>query len=167
MLSNQQLYLLNHFALVARRHGLHLPELKELHHDEKQLRQWIDFALSQRSQPAVMDAAAKLATALSGQGPAPGAAASPDRGGRPPPLQASPPSPTSHSAQVGMNPRERALALAALQDAAGPIAGFIAEQVDAMGPLSLAGYLDQAATLAQLSDARRRGLLSACGLAPD
>jgi len=161
VLSNQQLYLLNHFALVARRHGLHLPELKELQHDERQLRQWIDVALSARSQPAVMAAAAKLAAALSGQGPAPGVAASPDHRGRPQPLQPSQP------LQTGMNPRERALALTALQDAAGPIAGFIAEQVDAMGPMSLARYLDQAATLAQLSDARRRGLLSACGLAPD
>jgi len=167
VLSNQQLYLLNHFALVARRHGLHLPELKELQHDEKQLRQWIDFALSQRSQPAVMDAAAKLAAALSWQGPAPGAAASPDSGGQAQPSQPAQPSPSPPSSQVGMNPRERALALAALQDAAGPIAGFIAEQVDAMGPLSLARYLDQAATLAELSDARRRGLLSACGLTPD
>lgn len=157
MLSNQQLYLLNHFALVARRHGLRLPDLKELLRDERQLRQWIDVGLAERARPPVMDAAAKLAAALSLPGPA-AATTSPDPRGR---SQPSPP------AQTGLSAQERALALAALQDAAGPIAGFIAEQVDAMGPMSLAHYIDQAATLAQLSDVRRRGLRTACGLAPD
>ncbi len=154
MLSNQQLYLLNHFVLVARRHGLHPPDLKELLRDEVQLRLWISTGLAQPARPAVMDAAAKLAAAMSLPGPAV-ATTSPGPSGRSPPLQ------------PGLSQRERALAVAALQDAAGPIAGFIAEQVDAMGPMSLARYLDQAATLAQLSDARRRGLRTACGLAPD
>lgn len=154
MLSNQQLYLLNHFVLVARRHGLHLPDLKELLRDEAQLRLWIDTGLAEPARPAVRDAAAKLAAALSLPSPA---TATPSPG----------PSSRSSPLQPGLSPRERALALAALQDAAGPIAGFIAEQVDAMGPMSLGRYLDQAATLAQLSDARRRGLRTACGLAPD
>jgi hypothetical protein len=48
-----------------------------------------------------------------------------------------------------------------------PIASFIAEQIDALGPMSLGRYLDHAATLAQLNDTRRRALRAACGLAPD
>lgn len=156
MLSNQQLYLLNHFVLVARRHGLHLPDLKELLHDDRQLRHWIAVGLDELARPPVMDAAARLAAALPLPGPT-AAAASPGPSGR---------SQAPQPVQPGLSPRERALALAALQDAAGPIAGFIAEQVDAMGPMSLARYLDQAATLAQLSDVRRRGLRTACGLAP-
>ena len=60
MLSNQQLYLVNHFALVARRHGLQPPDLKELLADEIQLRQWIDVGLAELAHPAVKDATAKL-----------------------------------------------------------------------------------------------------------
>lgn len=155
MLSNQQLYLVNHFALVARRHGLQLPDLKELLADEKQLRQWVDVGLADLAHPAVKDAAAKLAAALFGQ-------VHPAAAGTPPSTRGA-----SEPPKPGMSARERALALAALQDAAGPIASFIAEQIDALGPMSLGRYLDHAATLAQLNDTRRRALRAACGLAPD
>jgi hypothetical protein len=168
VLSNQQLYLVNHFALVARRHGLHLPDLKELLRDETELRQWIDIGLSELSHPAVIDAAAKLSAALSWQGQ-PAAAAAGSRPVPRPAATATPAGPRGPSApsRAGLSPQERDLALAALQDVAGPIAGFIAEQVDAMGPMSLGRYLDQAATLAQLNGARRRALRVACGLAGD
>ncbi len=175
MLSNQQLYLVNHFALVARRHGLQLPDLKELLADEIQLRQWIDVGLAELTHPAVKDAAAKLAAALFGQGhPAAAGTPTPPRGASQPlnPGMSTPGRPKGEyrSAQhegTAVSARERALALAALHDAAGPIASFIAEQIDALGPMSLGRYLDHAATLAQLTDTRRRALRAACGLTPD
>lgn len=150
MLSNQQLYLLNHFAFVARRHGLRLPDLNDLMHNEARLQEWIDIGLSELTKPAVMDAAAKLAATLRGQ-----ATSVPHAKG------------TSPRDVPGLSPKERDLALAALQDVAGPIASLIVERLDAMGPMSLDSYLDHAAALAQLNATRRRSLRAACGLAPD
>lgn len=150
MLNDQQLYFLNHFAFVARRHGLRLPDLKDLMQNEARLQEWIDVGLSELTQPAVMDAAAKLAATLRGQTPSVPHQKDPSPRGGP-----------------GLSSKERASALAALQDAAGPIAGLIVERLDAMGPMSLDSYLDHAAALAQLNDSRRRALRAACGLAPD
>ena len=167
MLNSQQVYLVNHFALVARRQGLHLPDLKELLRDEALLRQHVQAGLAPTAPASVAEAAAKVAAAMSW--PArPGSEAlpaTPARAAAAAPTQARqvPPAATGGA----LTAQERALALAALQDAAGPIAAFIAEQVDALGPMSLSRYLDQAATLAQLSGARRRALRLACGLAAD
>jgi hypothetical protein len=167
VLSNQQLYLVNHFALVARRQGVALPDLKELLRDEVRLRQCVEGALADQGRPALAEAAAKVAAAMSWPVPAEMAAA----GTRPPPRIDALATPSgaampSPQPQSGLSTQERAQALAALQDAAGPIASFIAEQVDALGPTSLGHYLDQAATLAQLGEARRRALRAACGLGP-
>lgn len=166
MLSSQQLYLVNHFALVARRHGLHLPDLKELLRDEALLRQHVEAGLLPTAQPAVADAAAKVATALSWRAPA-GTTAAPAAAAPAQAPRGQPAPPPGGTTPPGLSPQERERALAALQEAAGPIAGFIAEQVDALGPMGLSRYLDQAADLAQLSAARRRALRAACGLAPD
>jgi len=170
VLNNQQLYLVNHFALVARRYGVKLPDLKELMRDEARLRQCIESSLADQAHPAVAEVAAKLAAAM----PWPGKTGLADLAPAlpSPPARASAPSispgsaaPAAHT-RPGLSPQERALALAALQDAAGPIAEFIAEQVDALGPMGLGSYLDQAAALAQLTETRRRTLRAACGLAP-
>lgn len=151
MLNNQQLYLVNHFALVARRSGLHLPDLKLLLKDEARLRSEVETALTLTQWPAVTDAARKVAAAFGWPLAPP---ESPGRQARAPAAPAAAP----------MTADERARAKAALLAVAGPIAGFIAEQIGDAAPLRLDEFVDQAAALAQLSDDRRRALRTACGL---
>ncbi len=142
MLSNQQLYLVNHFALVARHHGIHLPDLKELLADLPMLRRHVEAGLAPGADPAVTEAAAKLAAAMAWR-----------------------PSTAGGGATDGMTAAEFARARAALVSAAGPIAEFIADRIDPMATgMSLARFVDEAAALAQLDAARHRALRRACGL---
>lgn len=145
MLSNQQLYLVNHFVLVARRRGIHLPELKLLLDDAALLRRHVEQVLAPGADPAVAEAAGKVAASMNW-------------------------SLASASAQAdpGMTPDEFVRAKKALLAVAGPIAGFIVEQIDtATVPMSLSRFLDEAAALAQLDEAHRRTLRKSCGLSAD
>lgn len=140
MLSNQQLYLVNHFALVARHHGIHLPDLKELLADLPMLRRHVEAGMAPGADPAVTEAAAKLAAAMAWR-------------------------PATAGAAAGMTAAEFARARAALLSAAGPIAEFIADRIDPMTTgMSLGRFVDEAAALAQLDAPRHRALRRACGL---
>ncbi len=156
MLSNQQLYLVNHFALVARRHGLHLPDLKALLQDEGRLRAHVEAAMAGGAGPEVRKAATQLSAAFSWTltplGPALGSKTSLPGGT------------VADVAPGPMTPEERTRARAALLAVAGPIADFIAEQIGQSPGLSLQQFIEQAADLAQLSQERRRALRAACGL---
>lgn len=145
MLSNQQLYLVNHYALVARRHGIHLPDLKLLLADAQLLRRHVEQGLLPGADAAVAEAAAKVAASMNW---------------RPAPAPASP--------AQGIAPEDLRRAQAALVVVAGPIASLIVEQIDATDPaMTLSRFLDEAAAMAQLDDTRRRALRQACGLASD
>lgn len=140
MLSNQQLYLVNHFALVARHHGIHLPDLKELLADLQLLRRHVEAGMAPGADPAVTEAAAKLAAAMAWR-------------------------PSTAGAAAGMTAAEFARARAALLSAAGPIAEFIADRIDPITTgMSLGRFVDEAAALAQLDAPRHRALRRACGL---
>ncbi len=174
MLSNQQLYLVNHFALLARRHGIALPDLRVLLQDENQLLAQVEAAQAQTVAPAVADAARKLAMAFSWPLSTPVAAVDPGatRAASPPLAPAphvsdrKPPAPAGEAvpSATPMASDELARARAALRVAAGPIADFIVEQIDDADRLTLRQFIEQAATLAQLDSDRRRALRVACGL---
>ena len=145
MLSNQQLYLVNHYLLVARRHGIRLPDLKLLLDDAALLRGHVEQGLLPGAHPAVVEAAAKVAASMNWR---PASA----------PAQAAP----------GMTPEEFERAKKSLLAVAGPIAGFIIEQIDTTTvPMSLDRFLSEAAALAELDEAHRRALRKSCGLSAD
>jgi hypothetical protein len=153
--SNQKLFLVNHFALEAKRAGMALPELAAMFEDEALLKSHIDQALASAHTP-VVEAARAVAAAFNWRGApptlsatAPTRAAAPRAAGEPP-----------------MTAAERSLAQAELLKVVGPIADFIVEQIGDTGRMSLRKFLNQAADFADLSADKRQELFAACKLDP-
>lgn len=152
MFSNQKLFLVNHFALAARRAGITLPELTVMFEDEVLLKSHIDRALTSAHAP-VVEAARAVAVAFNWRGaPAGGSGASAPR--------------TSAPAEPPMTTAERMLAKEELLKVVGPIADFIVDQIGDTERMSLRRFLTQAGDLAELSADKRRELFAACGLEP-
>lgn len=154
MLNSQQLYFVNHYALVARRHGIQLPELNALLNDPERLRSCVEQGLLPGADDEVAEAAAKLAASMNWTKV---------------PARAQSPQPRAPNASGQfMTPDELDRAKAALLAVAGPIADIVVEQIDlTRAPKSLAAFLDEAVALAQLDDEHRRALRTACGLSAD
>jgi len=154
--SNQKLFLVNHFALAAKRAGIALPELSVMFEDEALLRSHIEKALVCAHAP-VVEAARAVAAAFAWRG-APSTAAAPgaSRAAAPRAAAAEPP----------MTAAERSLAQTELLKVVGPIADFIVDQIGDTGRMSLRKFLTQAADLADLSADKRQELFAACNLEP-
>ena len=151
---NQKLFLVNRFAMAAKRAGLPLPELSVMFEDEALLRPHIEQALASAPAP-VVDAARAVATAFAWSGAQPAAfvtgamrtAAS-----------------RSAAAALPMMASERSLAQAELLKVVGPIADFIVDQIGDTERMSLRKFLAQAADFADLSADKRQELFAACNL---
>ncbi len=153
MFSNQKLFLVNHFALAAKRAGIALPELAVMFEDEALLKSHIDQALRSAHAP-VVEAARAVATAFNWRGAPPTLSAT-----------AATRSASSRAAtEPPMTAAERSLAQAELLKVVGPIADFIVEQIGDSERMSLRKFLAQAADLAELSADKRRELFAACNL---
>jgi hypothetical protein len=151
--SNQKLFLVNHFALAAKRAGIALPELAVMFEDEALLRSHIEQALTSAQAP-VVEAARAVAAAFNWRGAPPTLSASAATRATAPRPAAEPP----------MTAAERSLAQAELLKVVGPIADFIVDQIGDSGRMSLRKFLAQAADLADLSADKRQELFAACNL---
>jgi hypothetical protein len=154
--SNQKLFLVNHFALAAKRAGIALPELAVMFEDEALLKSHIDQALASAHAP-VVEAARAVAAAFNWRGATSAASA---------PNATRVAAPRAAAAEPSMTAAERSLALAELLKVVGPIADFIVDQIGDTGRMSLRKFLTQAADLADLSADKRQELFAACNLDP-
>lgn len=157
MLSNQKLFLVNHFALAAKRAGLSLPELSAMFDNEALLRSHVEQALACAHAP-VVEAARAVATAFAWRDAQPAATSTGST------RTASSRSAASRSAAVDlpMTATERSVAQAELLKVVGPIADFIVDQIGDTERMSLRKFLSQAADLADLSADKRQELFAAC-----
>jgi hypothetical protein len=154
VLSNQKLFLVNHFALAAKRAGIALPELAVMFEDEALLKSHIDQALASAHAP-VVEAARAVAAAFNWRDAT--STATPTGVSRPAPSRAA-------AAEPPMTSAERSLAQTELLKVVGPIADFIVDQIGDTGRMSLRKFLTQAADLADLSADKRQELFAACNL---
>lgn len=159
MFSNQKLFLVNHFALAAKRAGLPLPELSVMFEDEALLRSRIEQALASEHAP-VVEAARAVATAFAWRGAQPSASAT----GATRTAASRSAAPRSAAAELPMTASERSHAQAELLKVVGPIADFIVDQIGDTERTSLRKFLSQAADLADLSADKRQELFAACNL---